>query len=136
MKIEIPAPKNYEIKHGSCAAVRTFLNEVEQAVGEACEQDIISILHVSLLIAHPEDIANGKFKEYMRFDWKLGYGAVGVRGDYNRYLAGDDYEKIFIISQMLHTAFSRVAGKKKSKFNAKLASDIVDKITEKHIVHK
>lgn len=39
------------------------------------------ILHISLLIAHPEDIANGKFKEYMRFDWKPGYGAVGVRGD-------------------------------------------------------
>ncbi len=134
MKIEIPAPRNYEIKHGSCAAVHTFLNEVEQAVGEVCNQSVISRLHISLLLAHPDEIAKGKFREYMRFDWKLGYGAVGVQGDYNRYHAGNDSEKISVISQMLHTAFLRVAGRRKTKFNAKLASDIVDKIAERYIV--
>lgn len=133
MKIEIPSPRNFENYHGSSAAVRAFLDDVEQSVGEACDGCAINTLRISLLIAHPDDIAIGKFAEYMRFDWKLGYAAVGVQGDYNRYLEGDDREKIAVIGQMLPNAYLRIAGRRKSKFNSKLAFEVTNSILEKHL---
>lgn len=129
MRIEIQAPKNFEAKYGSSEIVRVFLDEIEKKVGNACDQDTIRILHISLLIAHPDEIAKGKFVEYEKFDWRLGYAAIGVNGDYHKYLLGDDLKKIEVIAQMLQVAFSKVSKKRKSNFNGKLANTIVMEIT-------
>ena len=130
MQIRISSPRHYESIYGSSDFVRTYLDQVEKKVGEAVASQVIDILRISLLIAHPEELAQGKFLEYEKFDWRLGYVALGVNGDFERYHLGDDLEKIYELSKMLQEAFVRISKKKKSKFDCRLANEIVIHITQ------
>lgn len=129
MQIRISSPRHYESMYGSSDFVRTYLDQVEKKVGEAFAQQVIDILRISLLIAHPEELAQGKFLEYEKFDWRCGYAAVGVNGDFERYHLGDDLDKICELSKMLQDAFMRISKKKRAKFDCRLASEIVVHIT-------
>lgn len=129
MQIRISSPKHYESMYGSSDFVRAYLDQVEEKVGEAFDSQVIDILRISLLIAHPEELIQGKFLEYEKFDWRYGYVAVGVNGDFERYHLGDDLDKICELSKMLQEAFMRISKKKKAKFDCRLASQIVIHIT-------
>jgi len=129
MQIRISSPRHYESMYGSSDFVRAYLDQVEKKVGEAFAPQVIDILRISLLIAHPEELAQGKFLEYEKFDWRYGYVVVGVNGDFERYHLGDDLDKICELSKMLQDAFMRISKKKKAKFDCRLASEIVLHIT-------
>ena len=93
MEIKIPSPKHYENYHGSSNQVRAFLDQIEKTAGELLISDAIDKLHISLLIAAPEELAQGLFVAYEKFDWSYKYVAIGVNGDFQRYDLGDDLEK-------------------------------------------
>ncbi len=130
MQIKIPSPKHYESYHGSSDLVRAYLDRIEKTAGELLPSETIEILRISLLIAQPEELAQGKFLAYEKFDCACGYAAVGVNGDFRRYHMGDDLEKINVLSEMLQSAFRQVGKKRKAKFNADLANEIVVQITD------
>jgi len=130
MQIRISSPRHYESIYGASDFVRAYLDQVEKKVGEAFAPQIIDILRISLLIAPPEELAQGKFLEYEKFDWRYGYVAVGVNGDFERHHLGDDFGKISELSKMHLDAFLRISKKKKAKFDCRLASEIVIHITQ------
>lgn len=111
--------------YGSSDPVHAYLAQIEKRVGEALAPEVIDILRISLLIARPEELAQGKFLEYQTFDWRYGYASVGVNGNFDRYHSGDDLEKIRELSEMLQAAFIRVSKKKKAKFDCRTANEIV-----------
>ena len=115
MQIRISSPRHYESMYGTSDIVRTYLDQIEKQVEKACTTEAIDILRISLLIAHPEELAQGMFLEYEKFDWRCGYVAVGVNGNFERYHFGDDLGKICELSEMLQTAFVRISQKKKAK---------------------
>ena len=129
MQIRISSPKHYESMYGSSEPVRAYLDQIEKMVGEALTSEAIDVVRISLLIAHPEELDQGKFLAYEQFDWRCGYVAVGVNGDFERYHLGDDLGKICELSAMLQAGFLRISKKKKSKFDSKLANEIVAKAT-------
>lgn len=129
MQVKIPPPKHYESYYGSSELVHVYLNQIEKEIGDAVAPEAIDILHISLLIAHPEELSQGMFLEYERFDWRCGYVAVGVNGNFERYHLGDDMDKIHELSEMLQVAFMRVGKKRKAKLDYRLASDIVVRVT-------
>lgn len=129
MEIRIPSPKHYESYYGTSNLVRAYLDQIEKTLGEVFPADIIEIMHISLLIASPEELANGKFLAYEKYDWQCGYASVGVNGNFERYHYGNDFEKICELSEMLQAAFIRVGKKRKAKFNSNLAIEAVLKIT-------
>ena len=123
MQIRIASPKHFESLYGSSDIVRAYLDQIEKTVGEALNSEIIDVLRISLLIAHPEELAQGKFLEYENFDWKCRYVAVGINGNFDRYHLGDDMDKISELSDMLQAAFIRISQKKKAKFDFRTAND-------------
>lgn len=125
MQIKIPSPRHYETMHGSSELVRKYLDQIEVKLEDTLTSEVIDILHISLLIAKPEELAAGKFLEYEKFDWRSGYAAVGVNGNFERYHLGNDLDKIRELSEMLQTAFLKIGKKKKAKFDYKLANEIV-----------
>lgn len=129
MKVCIPSPKHYESIYGSSDVVRDYLNQIEERVGQAISLETIDILRISLLIAHPDELANGKFLAYEKFSWKSGFAAVGVNGNLERYHLGNNLEKILQLSEMLQNAFTRISKKKKAKFDCRLANEIVIQTT-------
>lgn len=129
MQIRISSPKHYESMYGSSELVRAYLDQIEKMVGEAQSSEAIDIVRISLLIAHPEELAQGKFLAYEQFDWRCGYVAVGVNGNFESYHLGDDLGKICELSAMLQTGFIRISKKKKAKFDCKLANEIVTQAT-------
>ena len=129
MQIRISSPKHYESYHGSSELIRSYLDQIEKTTGELLTSEAIDILRISLLIATPEELAEGKFLACENFDWKCGYAAVGVNGNFRRYHEGDDLEKIRELSEMLQVAFEKVGKKRKTKFNSSLANEIVSQIT-------
>lgn len=133
MQIKIPSPKHYESHYGSSELVRAYLDRIEKTVGEVFRSETIDILRISLLIAHPDELAQGKFLAYENFDWRCGYASVGVNGNFDRYHLGDDLEKICELSEMLRAAFLRVGKKRKAKFNSDYANEIVIQITHAFI---
>ena len=133
MQIKIPSPKHYETHYGASQFVRDYLDRVEKQVGEALTSETLSTLRISLLIAHPEELEEGKFLAFENFDWRCGYGTVGVNGDFGRYHLGDDREKVREISKMLRSAFAQVGKKRKAKFHARLATEILDRVTEEFL---
>lgn len=129
MQVKIPSPRHYEACYGSSNLVRAYLDQVEKTVGEVIASEVIDILRISLLIASDEALSQGKYLAYERFDWRCGYAAVGVNGNFERYHSGDDLDKIRELSEMLQAAFARVGKKRKAKFNAGQANEIVIQIT-------
>ena len=129
MQLRISSPKHYEAIFGSSDLVRAYLDQIEQNVEKAIDSEAIDILRISLLIAHPDELANGKFLEYETFDWRCKYVAVGVNGNFERYHLEDDKNKICVLAEMLQVAFTRVSKKKKAKFDCIMASEIVANIT-------
>lgn len=129
MQIKIPYPKYYELYYGSSELVCAYLDRIEKTVGEVCISEAIDILRISLLIAPPEELEQGKFMAYERYDWRCGYVSVGVNGDFRRYHLGDDMDKILVLSEMLQTAFELIGKKRKAKFSFHLANEIVNQIT-------
>lgn len=129
MQIKIPSPRHYESYYGSSNLVREYLDQIEKTVGEVFVSEVIDILRISLLIAPPEELAQGKFLAYERFDWRCGYVSVGVNGNFERYHLGDDLDKVFELSKMLQAAFMQVGKKRRAKFNSDLANEIVIQIT-------
>ena len=91
MQVKIPPPKHYESYYGSSELVHVYLNQIEKEIGDAVAPEAIDILHISLLIAHPEELSQGMFLEYERFDWRCGYVAVGVNGNFERYHLGEKW---------------------------------------------
>ena len=130
MEIRISSPRHYEIYHSSSQLVRAYLDQIEKTAGEMLASEIIDLLRISLLIATPEELAQGKFLAYESFDWRCGYVSVGVNGNFERYHLGDDLEKICELSEMLQTAFEKVGRKRKARFNSALANEIVRQITQ------
>ena len=133
MQINIPPPKHYESYYGSSDLVCAYLKQIEKTVEELLVSEIIGILRISLLIASPEELAEGKFLPYETFDWRCGYASVGVNGSFERYHLGDDLDKICELSEMLQVAFTQVGKKRKAKFNSTLANEIVIQITQTFI---
>lgn len=125
MQVRISSPRHYESMYGSSDFVRAYLDQIEKSVEAVFVSGCIDVLRISLLIAHPEELAEGKFLEYENFDWRCGYVAVGVNGNFDRYHLGNDLDKIFELSEMLQTAFIRIARKKKAKFDCRFANEIV-----------
>lgn len=125
MQVRISSPRHYESMYGTSDFVRAYLDQIEKKVGEAFAPEAIEILRISLLIAHPEELAQGKFLEYEKFDWRCGYAAVGINGNFERYHLGNDRDKICELSEMLQAAFMRISKKKKAKFDYGLANEIV-----------
>lgn len=125
MQIRISPPKKYESMYGVSDLVHAFLTQIEKRVEEVLAPEFIDILRISLLIARPEELAQGKFLEYENFDWRCGYVAVGVNGNFDRYHLGDDLEKICELSEMLQAAFIRISKKKKANFDCQIANEIV-----------
>ncbi len=130
MQVSIPPPRHYESIYGSSDVVRNYLNQIEELVGQAFSLETIDILRISLLIAHPDELAQGKFLEYEKYDWKSGFVAVGVNGNFERYHLGNDLEKILELSDMLQTAFTQISKKKKARFDCRLANTIVIHVTQ------
>lgn len=130
MQLRISSPKHYEALFGSSALVRAYLDRIEQNLEKVIDSETIDILRISLLIAHPDELANGKFLEYEKYDWRYKYVAVGVNGDFERYHLGDDKNKICVLSEMLQVAFTQVSKKKKAKFDCTIANELVT-----HIAH-
>ena len=133
MQIKIPSPKHYETHYGASDFVRDYLDRVEKQVGEALTSETLSTLRISLLIAHPQELEEGKFLAFEDFDWRCGYGTVGVNGDFGRYHLGDDREKVREICRMLRSAFAQVGKKRKAKFHAESAVEILDRVTEEFL---
>lgn len=129
MQVKIPSPRHYEACYGSSDLVRAYLDRVEKTVGEVIVSEVIDILRISLLIASDEELSQGKYLAYESFDWHCGYAAVGVNGNFERYHLGDDLDKICEVSEMLRAAFARVGKKRKAKFPADRANEIVIQIT-------
>ena len=129
MQIKIPSPKHYETHYGSSALVRAYLDRIEEEVGAALTSEAVTCLRIALLIAHPEELEQGKFLAFESFDWRCGLVTVGVYGDFRRYHLGDDREKVRELSNMLRTAFDRVGRKRKAKLDAALAEEIVNRVT-------
>lgn len=129
MQIKIPSPSYYESHYGSSDLVRAYLDQIEKTVGEVFFSEVIDILRISLLIVPPEELAQGKFLAYERFDWRCGYVSVGVNGNFERYHSGDDLDKVCEISEMLQAAFIQVGKKRKAKFNSRFINEIVIQIT-------
>ena len=129
MQLRISSPKHYEAIFGSSDLVRAYLDQIEQNVAKAINSESIDILRISLLIAHPDELANGKFLEYENFDWRCKYVAIGVNGDFERYHLGDDKNKICVLSEMLQVAFTRVSKKKKAKLDCTIVNELVTHIT-------
>lgn len=133
MQIKIPSPKNYETYYGASEFVRAYLDRVEKRVGEVLNPEGINTLRISLLIAHPEELEQGRFLAFENFDWRCGLVTVGVNGDFGRYHLGDDREKVRELSRMLRTAFEKVGKKRKAKFDGELAVEILDRVTEEFL---
>lgn len=133
MQIKIPSPKHYETLYGASRFVRSYLDRVEKELGEALHSEALDTLRISLLIAHPQELEEGRFLAFEDFDWRCGMGTVGVNGDFGRYHLGDDREKVREISQMLRSAFAQAGKKRKAKFDARLATEILDRITEEFL---
>ena len=133
MQIKITSPKHYETYYGASDFVRSYLNRVEKRVGEVLHSEALDTLRISLLIAHPQELEEGRFLAFESFDWRCGYGAVGVNGDFGRYHLGDDREKVREIARMLRSAFAQVGRKRKAKFHAESAAEILDRITEEFL---
>ena len=133
MQIKIPSPKHYETHYGTSDYVRDYLDRVEKQVGEALTSETLSTLRISLLIAHPQELEEGKFLAFEDFDWRCGYGTVGVNGDFGRYHLGDHREKVREICRMLRSAFVQVGKKRKAKFDAESAAEILDRVTEEFL---
>ena len=129
MQLRIPSPRHYENLYGSSPIVRAYLDQIEARVSGSVAPEYMDTLHISLLIAEPELLAAGKFLEYEKSDWRSGYTAIGVNGNFERYHKGNDAEKILQLSEMLQTAFEKIGKKKKSKFDSNLANRIVVQIT-------
>lgn len=129
MQIRIPSPRHFESMYGSSDIVRAYLDQIEKRVGEALNSEVIDILRISLLIAHPEELAQGKFLEYENFDWRCRYASVGVNGNFERYHLGNDLDKICELSEMLQAVFIRISKRKKAKFDCGLANEIVIQTT-------
>lgn len=105
MDIIIPSPRNFEGRYGHSEKVRAFLDKVETALSAEISSETIKTIRVSLLIANPELISRGAFSEFLHFDWEIGFAAIGVQGDFQSYLEGDDWVKIGVIQNMLIEAF-------------------------------
>lgn len=133
MQVRISSPKHYEAKHGASHLVRVYLDQIESKVGEALSSEAIDIIRISLLIAHPEELAEGKFLPYEQFDWRCKYAAVGVNGDFERYHLGDNFEKISVLAEMLQTAFIRISKKRKAKIDYSIANEIVLQTTRSFV---
>lgn len=133
MQVRIPPPKHYESIYGSSDIVHNYLNQIEEMVAQGFSTATIGILHISLLIAHPDELAQGYFLEYEKFDWKSGFVAVGVNGNLERYHQGNDLEKILELSEMLQTAFMRISQKKKAKFDCRMVNAIVMQTTQSFV---
>ena len=129
MQVKIPSPRHYESYYGSSDLVRAYLDQIEKTVGEVIASEVIDILRISLLIASDEEFLQGKYSAYESFDWHCGYVSVGVNGNFERYHLGDDLDKICELSEMLQAAFIRVGKKRKAKFHADYANEIVIQIT-------
>ena len=129
MQVKIPSPKYYESHYGSSDLVRAYLDQIEKNLSEAIVSEVIDILRVSLLIVPAEELAQGKFLAYESFDWRCGYAAIGVNGNFERYHLGEDLDKICELAEMLQAAFTRIGKKRKAKFPADRASEIVIQIT-------
>ena len=129
MQVKIPSPKHYEAYYGSSDLIRAYLDRIEKTVGEVIASEVIDILWISLLIASADELSQGKYLAYECFDWRCGYAAIGVNGNFERYHSGDDLDKICEVSQMLQTAFRQVGKKRKAKFPADRANEIVIQIT-------
>ena len=129
MQVKIPSPKYYESHYGSSDLVRAYLDQIEKNLSETIVSEDIDILRISLLIVSAEELAQGKFLAYERFDWRCGYAAVGVNGNFERYHLSDDLGKICELSEMLQAAFTQLGKKRKAKFPADRANEIVTQIT-------
>lgn len=129
MDVRISSPKHYESMYRSSDIVRAYLDQIEENIGKTFILESIDILRISLLIAQPAELAQGKFLEYEKFDWRCKYIAVGVNGDFEQYHSGDDLRKISILSEMILDALLRVSKKRKSKFDYSAAKEIIDQIT-------
>lgn len=129
MQIRISSPRHYEILYGSSDLIHAYLEQIEKRVEIAIPSEVLGILRISLLIAQPEELAQGLFTEYQKFDWKCGYAAVGVNGDFERYHLGNDWDKICELSEMLKSAFKLIGKKRKAQFDAELANEIVIQTT-------
>ena len=101
MQIKIPSPKHYETHYGSSDFVRAYLDRIEEEAGAALTSEAVTSLRISLLIAHPEELEQGKFQAFESFDWRCGLITVGVNGDFGRYHLGDDREKVREYLQLL-----------------------------------
>ena len=135
MNVYIPAPRHYESMYGTSEAVHAYLSQIETQVAAAFHSEAIEILRISLLIAHPDELAKGLFLEYEKFSWKIGFVAVGVNGNFERYHLGNDLEKILELSEMLKTAFTRIARKKIANLDSKLMNEIVTQTTQSFQEH-
>lgn len=133
MEIRISSPKHYESMYGESELVHAYLDRIANTVGGYLSSDVIDILRISLLIAHPEELIQGKFLEFEKYDWRCKYIAVGVNGNFERYHLGDDSQKISELAEMLLVGFMRVSKKRKAKFDYSLAKGIVNRTTNDFI---
>ena len=129
MKVCIPPPRHYESMYGSSEAVHAYLIQIETQVESTFQTETIDTLRISLLIAHPDELAKGLFLEYEKYSWKSGFVAVGINGNFERYHRGDNLEKIRVLSEMLQTAFTQIGKKKKANLDGKRMNEIVTQTT-------
>ena len=61
MEVSIPSPRHYESIYGSSDVVRNYLNQIEQKIAQASLLETIDYLRISLLIAHPDELAQGNY---------------------------------------------------------------------------
>lgn len=126
MNIIIPSPRNFEGLYGHSEKVRKFLDQMEATLSAEINSETIRTIRVSLLIAAPERLSEGAFAEFLRFDWKIGFAAIGINGDFNSYLEGNDQGKISVIHGMLIDAFTRLGKKRKAGIDAQKAIAYID----------
>jgi hypothetical protein len=105
------------------------LKQSEKALAAGSAKWNIYTQSVNEVIASDEELSQGKYLAYESFDWRCGYVAVGVNGNFERYHLGDDLDKICELSQMLQTAFRQVGKKRKAKFPADKANLCVIQVT-------
>ncbi len=125
MQLKISSPRHYEAMYGSSDFVRAYLDQIEKRIGESITSETVDKIHISLLIAHPNELSEGKFLAFEKFDWRCRFIAVGVNGDFEQYHMGDDMDKIRELSQMLQNAFAQISKKKKAKFDCGLIKEII-----------
>lgn len=133
MLIKLLPSKYCEIHHREQNEITAFIRNIEYAFSSIDPSPIFNVLEVLLLLAPESDLKEGKYKEISVLHWKYGVATIGVNGDYERYLNGDDTTKVDEIYSMLLKVCILLERKKKAKFDVGAMRDALHQVYQNYL---